>query len=146
MFALCLHVSFNIDFRTPSRVEHCPDTESLLMAQEKFAGQTAWRPKSMTRRLGVYRIFPVFFFFFGGGSLQMWKGFIRLPRGSLDSYIWIMTDRSVYLLDLSADIFVVVCVCACIQAHKHIPHEYILYTSTHGNTRSSRSIDVCIYM
>ena len=36
-----------------------------------------------------------------------------------------MTDGSVYLLDLSADMFVVVCVCACIQAHKHIPHEYI---------------------
>ena len=40
-----------------------------------------------------------------------------------------MTDRSVYLLALSADMFVVVCVCvcscACIQAHKHIPHEYM---------------------
>ena len=33
-----------------------------------------------------------------------------------------MTDRSVYLLALS---LFVVCVCACIQAHKHIPHEYI---------------------
>ena len=66
---------FSIDFRTPSRVEHCPDTESLLMAQEKFAGQTAWRPKGMTRRLGVYRnfLYIVVFLFLSGVPFKRGK-------------------------------------------------------------------------
>ena len=91
MFALCLHVFF-IDFRTPSRVEHCPDTESLLMAQEKFAGQTAWRPKGMTGmtgRLGVYRNFLVVFF--GGGRVPFKCGKVS-PGHQGD--LWIPTFES----------------------------------------------------
>ena len=59
-------------------MEHCPDTESLLMAQEKFAGQTAWRPKGMTGmtgRLGVYRNFLVF----------LWGGRVPFKCGKVSS-------------------------------------------------------------
>lgn len=126
----CLHcdVSFNIDFRTPSRVEHCPDTESLLMAQEKFAGQTAWRPKGMTRRLGVYRNFPVVFFFWGGVLFKCGK-----VSSGYQGDLWIPTFESWLIGVFICWTFRPTCLSLCVYVHVS-KHTSIYHMSIYKHT------------
>ncbi len=97
------------------------------MAQEKFAGQTAWRPKGTTRRL-------------------VSEGFVRFARGSLDSYVWNMLNLRKYCTPIrcffmsrrlgvfifrpfwpAVCVWLCMCMYACMQAYIHT----WVYTKAH---------------